>query len=413
MGKNILIVILITFTSFNIFSQDVKIKSLKYFPGENGTAFPVLTLDETNRQYLTIDFDIQANSYADMNILFRFCDKYWKPYDNVFLANYGKNTLYNLSLDKLPTNIEGADYHFHGRVPDRNGYVEFPFSGNWMFYVTDSQDTSKVYCYGKFYVVENMIEIQDTIKNEKLEGQTYFPNDLGKVFNITAKFILTEKLFPGNVDNTTIIENEKIDFPFIIGKSFNTNTRQFYWDGNRNFSFTARDIQPGNEYRQVDLRNINKFNSKNVRAQFDGLEYSRFFKQGRGDLNGSSKIVAVSDPYSTYMNVAFSIKPPDDVYGDVFLVGAFNNWNLDLEYRMNYESGIFSKTIELKRGVYDYQYVVADFKDGKIVKPDWQILEGNSWDTSNEYNIFVYYNETNFGGYDRIIGHSKIISKRR
>lgn len=413
MKKNIFLTLFIIFTIFEIFPQDVRIKSLKYFPGENETAFPVLTVTEGNNQYLTIDFDVQSKSYAEMNILFRFCDKYWRPYDNVFLSNFGKNTLFNLSFDRLSTNVDNAEYHFRGQVPDRNGYVVFPFSGNWMFYITDSQDTSKVYGYGKFYVAENLIEIQDTIKNEKLEGQTYFPNDLGKVFNITAKFILTEKLFPGNVDNTTIIENEKINYPIVIGKNFNTNTRQFYWDGNRNFSFIARDIQPGNEYRQVDLRNINKFNSVNVRAQFDGLEYSRFFKQGRNDLNGSSRIVTASDPYSTYLNVNFSIKPPDDVYGDVFLVGAFNNWGLELEYRMNYENGIFSKTIELKRGVYDYQYVVADFKEGKIVKPDWLILEGNSWDTSNEYNIFVYYNETNYGGYNRIIGHSKIISRRR
>ena len=78
---------------------------------------------------------------------------------------------------------------------------------------------------------------------------------------------------------------------------------------------------------------------------------------------------------------------------------------------MNYSSGIFSKTIQLKRGVYDYQYVLADYQNGKINNPDWYILEGNSWETKNEYNIFVYYNEPTNGGYDRIIAHRKIISR--
>jgi hypothetical protein len=78
---------------------------------------------------------------------------------------------------------------------------------------------------------------------------------------------------------------------------------------------------------------------------------------------------------------------------------------------MNYNSGIFSRTIQLKRGIYDYQYVLADYQNGNISNPDWYILEGNSWETSNEYNIFVYYKEPTNGGYDRIIAHSRIISR--
>ena len=32
--------------------------------------------------------------------------------------------------------------------------------------------------------------------------------------------------------------------------------------------------------------------------------------------------------YSTYMNVKFQVKPPAEVYGDIYLVGAFNDWKL-------------------------------------------------------------------------------------
>ena len=202
-----------------------------------------------------------------------------------------------------------------------------------------------------------------------------------------------------------------MDDPFIVDKNFNTNTRQYYFDGNRQLKFVVRDIRPGNEYRQVDLRNINKFNTTNVRAQFDGIEYSRFYKQGTSDLNGGSIIDKADDPNSTYLNVTFSIRPQNRLYGYVYLVGAFNDWQILPEYQMNEAGGVFSKTIQLKRGIYDYQYVVADIQNGIVKDSDWYILEGNNWDTSNEYNLFIYYKDQNYGGYERIIGHKKIITK--
>jgi len=75
------------------------------------------------------------------------------------------------------------------------------------------------------------------------------------------------------------------------------------------------------------------------------------------------------------------------------------------------EGGRFTKSLLLKRGAYDYQYVTADIINGEIKNADWQYLEGNSWETSNEYHIFVYYTDPNYGGYDKIIGYKKIITK--
>ena len=67
--------------------------------------------------------------------------------------------------------------------------------------------------------------------------------------------------------------------------------------------------------------------------------------------------------------------------------------------------------IPLKRGIYDYQYVAAETINGEIVNPDWLVLEGNTWVNSKEYDIFLYYNEQDKGGYERIIGYKRIIQK--
>ena len=67
--------------------------------------------------------------------------------------------------------------------------------------------------------------------------------------------------------------------------------------------------------------------------------------------------------------------------------------------------------MSLKRGVYDYQYVTGYVQDGKVEGQNWTFLEGNDWGATNTYYVFVYYNDPNYGGYDRIIAYNKITSK--
>ena len=119
----------------------------------------------------------------------------------------------------------------------------------------------------------------------------------------------------------------------------------------------------------------------------------------------------VASGSSSSLNVSFSVRPPEEMKTNVFLVGAFNEWQLLPEYEMINENGLYKITIPLKRGVYDYQYVTADVINGKIQIDDWVVLEGNNWEAKNEYHIFLYYNDPNFGGYERIIGYQKITSR--
>ncbi len=396
---------------FQAFPQSLVIKSLKSYGDNDETSLPIITPGNGGAQHLTIEFDVQSEFLPNLDIVFRFCDRNWNPYNNIFLFNQGKNIGYRLDFAKLPTTVKEAKYHYVGSFPDSRGYVDFPFSGKWRFYVTDSQDTSVVYATGKFYVVYPAVAIQDTLKKEQLEDKIYFPSDLSKVFNITTNFNLPNDLYPGNVNEVEIIDNHKIDYPIIVDRSGNTNVRQFYWDGNRKFSFIARDILPGNEYRQVDLRNTNIFQSKDVNAHLDEVDYSRFFTLGKPDLNGGSILTNFSDDYATYLNVTFTIRPPSEVPGGIYLVGAFNNWKISSDYQLTNNYGLYSITIPLKRGIYDYQYVIANLDNGNLLSADWVTLEGNNWDTKNIYSVFLYYNDPNYGGYDRIIGYQQIRSE--
>ena len=404
---SLLIVTLIFLTE--IFPQEFIIKSLNIYTSDNLTSLPVL--DGSNK--LVIEFDVQGDFFPNMNIVFRFCDKGWTPTKNVFLLNSQYSTYYFLDFEELPVMVvDDARYHHTSTYPDDRDQVRFPFAGKWRFYLTDTQDSSIVYATGKFFVVNDDVNLGVTLKRDELEDQSYWPVELAKAINITSNFYLPDDFHPAFVDRIEIVDNHRLYYPVVVDRKTNTLFRFYKWDANRSFIFTARDIPAGNEFRQVDLRDHNLYSSKDVRAQLDGLEYSRFFLNPLNkDLNGGKIYSNYKDEFSTYLNVTFSFRPPEDNYKDIFLVGAFNDWLLSMDYKMNASEGVYSITIPLKRGIYDYQYVSAEIDNNEIVNPDWLVLEGNTWLNSKEYDIFLYYNEQDKGGYERIIGYKRIFNK--
>jgi len=403
-----LLFICLVLSNAALFAQDAIIKSLKIYTSNDQNSIPVLT---SAKDFLYIDFDVQAEYPPNFNIIFKFCDRNWNPTDNIFLLNQGQNTAFNLDFFTLPTTVEAAKYHYSNRFPDKLGYVSFPFSGKWKFFVVDSQDPSLIFAEGKFFVVKADQPIKVEVKKETLDDKIYYPPQLGIVNWIIAEANLKQDYFPFFVDELEIVQNHILNNPIVVPRNSTDQNRVFEWDGGSKLKFIAKDVRPGNEYREVNLNDINIFNSKNVKAQFDGLEYNRFFIQGKKDLNGSFTLKPPKDMYSTYLNVTFQIKPPEEVYGDIYLVGAFNDWNVSEKYKMNFNGNYYDLTIELKRGVYDYQYVVVNGDPKNPANQDWYILEGNDWATTDEYNIFLWYRDQEYGGYDRIIGYSKIQSR--
>ena len=392
-----------------IINAQTEIKSLRVYSYENQTSMPIIYGDLGS---LTIEFDVKCNYEPMFNIIFKFCDRNWNPYDNIFLTNSGYNTVYQnqLFFESMPPQVKEADFHLKESFPNDRCSIDFPFSGKWKFYITESNDTSKVYAEGKFIVIKNTFDIYPKIIDETLE-KIVFPTDLNKIFKITLDFDLPDDYIPDYVNGVEIIENHKIDYPYFVDRKHNNDYHAFYWDGDKNFSFMTREIKPGNSYRETDLRNTTIDMAKNVNAQFTGIDDSRFYDEPREDLKGGSIVPKFSDEFATYLNVKFWLRVPSEVnVSNIFVVGAFNNWDVLPEDEMEYQNGYYVKTIQIKRGIYDYQYAMADVNQGKISNIDWLVLEGNTWEVKKNYYIFLWYSDPSNGGYDRIIANKQITS---
>lgn len=97
----------------------VNIKSLRYYPYGDETSLPVLVMGTEKLTGLIIEFDLDTKFVPDLDIVFRFCDRNWKPMNNVFLSNYGQNISYNIDFSTLPATVLTAHYHYKGAFPIR------------------------------------------------------------------------------------------------------------------------------------------------------------------------------------------------------------------------------------------------------------------------------------------------------
>ncbi|MGD8781574.1 MAG: DUF5103 domain-containing protein [Ignavibacteria bacterium] len=392
-----------------IFSNDFIIKSLRTYNSSKEASFPLIDFTTSDDNKITIEFDVEAETSPFLSIVFRFCDRNWVPYDNIFLTPMGYNIDYSIYFETIPKANSGANYHFKEEYP--NNDIKLPFSGKWMYYITDSQDTSIVYDWGKFIVVYPEMNLETSVKRSRLENSITDPAALGRTFTITTNFNLPESLFNTYLGEVEIIKNLEISDPIKIERDLFRDNRFYDWDGANSFSFIAKDIYPGNEYRTTDLRDKNKFSPPETVAQYDGVEVNRFFDPGGRDINGSSRIINFKDTYADYMDVLFRLRMPDGFNERIFIVGSFTDWEVWPDFELLPVEGIYRLYVELKRGLYNYMYVTAEEDDYKITNVNKLQIEGNFWETENDYRIFVYYKEEQLGGYDKLIGYSKISSR--
>ena len=388
-----------------VFGQEAEIKSLLVY-----TESPKELAIVRGANKLTIEFDVAAVSEPSFVIEFRFCNKNWQPYESTFLLNQGYNTAYNLWFEQIPVPSGDVRYHYKDTFP--NFDVTFPFSGKWMFFVTDANNPDDVYATGKFYVIKNQIGVTAKLDHYRLNSSQEREVELQRTYEMEVSFTLPDTLYPMDLDYVEIIENLKIDYPIQLKQERFGELRSFETNASRGFTFIAKDIKPGNEYRQTNLMDRNKYQPPLTQAHFDGFDYNRFELRAPRDFNGGLELIDYTDKYADYMMVEFEYSPLTNYSSDIYLVGSFSDWYVLPKNKLEREGGIYKVTTELKRGIYDYQYVLGYDNGSEVEEIDWYSLEGNFWETTNNYYIFVYYKSLQLGGYDQIIGYTILESGR-
>jgi hypothetical protein len=99
----------------------------------------------------------------------------------------------------------------------------------------------------------------------------------------------------------------------------------------------------------------------------------------------------------------FNLAVDDSVKdGSLYVYGAFSNYQCLPQNRMVYNAEYkrYFGVVQLKQGYYDYMF--AYLKNGSTI-PDFTVIEGNRFETDNEYAVIVYQRGIGVF-YDRCVG---------
>ena len=370
---------------------------------------PVIRLNSGDKLRLSFD------DFSDESYLFKYtiihCNEYWQPSNLTqieYLDGYFEDEIndYYFSFNAIPGYI-----HYSQLIPSPN--MRIKLSGNYILkvYIDDPRDANVLFTK-RFYVVEQSVNMDVSIP--------YYPKDLmfTKKKQQIDLTIFTPDLFsaePRQRISMTIRQNGRWDNAKqgIKATSVLMNELQYHFPNGIVFD-------GGNEFRNFDMKSF-QYQSmyiKRILSDKDGYivilhdDYSKAKRpyETVADINGKKLIRARSDQISMiegeYAVVQFTLKHPRIANSDVYVLGALNNWQLDEKSKMRYSSSAkqYYCDILLKQGYYDYVYVVVP--EG-LTEGDITVIEGDHWETKNNYSIIVYYREI-VHEYDRIVGYKKI-----
>lgn len=388
--------------------SQVEIFGLRTYANDDEYRPPIIVTSE----YITIEFDVTTSLPPNVEIIFKHASKDWKIDENLFVNDPVKIRAMTLFYTTAPNGVYHYSYHYKNSFPNNKNFVQFLYSGNYVYTIVNRDDGDKVLASGKFIVAEALATTSIVIENK------YHPN-YNAPLNAMNFISVTVTVPQENLGSNTGINHSDVRTVDIIKNWDFEHTNRIEVDDNsaetfvENFykptkTFWRRDVAPGNEYRRLDLSSTSFYPNNKPVILKDNPDVSRFQWQGKPDANGATKLKPFTGANSDYLDVEMRLRLVDQPQGKIFLVGGFSEWMVLPEFEMKRDpvSQLFTLEVWLRRGVYDYQYVLGDIdSEGKVINQDWLTLEGNDWRTLNNYTAIVYYYDRQFGGFDRIIGY--------
>ena len=388
------------------------IHSVRFHPYGNQLGIPVYTINSGDQMELNFDdLDGNVKSYY---YTFQLCDYDWNPVD-ISTFNYIKGfTQQRITLYRYSSIALTKYTHYQAILPDRSTTITL--SGNYLLKVFLDGDTSKLAFTQRLLVVEEKATIAAQVV-QPFSPQFY--NTCQKI-RFTANIKGLNSFSAAQQIKVVILQNNRWDnAQKNIAPTF-VRLNELEYNNENNSIFPG-----GKEWRWLDLRSFKLQSDRVDYADYNKNSTSMYLRKdidrGRqqyvyySDLNGKYTV----DTYealnqywqSDYATVHFSLVPPNATpYADkdIYLAGQLTNYIFDEKTKMvfNSEKGVYEVTALLKQGYYSYTYIAVD-KNNPDKRSD---LEGNYWETENDYTILMYYRSFTDRA-DQLIGVSKINSR--
>lgn len=381
-----------------------EIKTLQTIVDGDFMKLPVI--DISGNQTLEISFDYLAEEQPWLSYSLVHCNAEWNR-DYLDEMDYADGF--------LPVRIEDVEPSFNTFIPYYHYSLKFPnenvalrASGNYAVLIHPEDNEGDILAIAAFSVSEQLafvkgevfgntdIDFRQSHQQLSLDftwGQSRLPylDPVGDVKLMVSQNRREETKrqikVPTRLESGHVIYEHNKDLIFEAGNNY----RRFEFTDVRYATLGVDQVRHIAPYYYAMLkRDVPRHDAGYL---FDRDQDGRYLVHA---LHVDDEIVEAE-----YFKARFFLKAPFsfDQKG-VYLDGDFTYGQRSEDFRMNYDEAenIFWKDVILKQGAYNYQYVV----DGSN-----SIVEGNYYETDNEYDVYIYYHP-NGARYDRLLGVAQI-----
>lgn len=370
---------------------------------------PVIALNGQDR--IVISFDEIGEDYTNLQFRLIHCNSDWQPsrlLESEYVDGFNYDDIEDYAFSSN-TFVHYVNYRF--TVPSEN--LRPLVSGNYIVEVYPQSDPDDVILRARIQVSE---------ERARITGESSPRTDRG--FNSEWQQLTFTVDAPGQEINpytdliVSVTQNRRPDMERVLMHPMRVEGNKAVYEHQAELIFPA-----SNEYRRFETVRSDYPGMGVENVDFQNRRYHALLKQDEGrydheyiyDQTQQGRYMIdeynATDPDlgADYVTVHFSLDFPELINGAIYVDGDFSNNVYSDDYRMTYnrDKGLYELSIPLKQGSYNYQYVGVK-ENGDY--GDTSLVEGNKYETINEYDISVYYKAPTARA-ERLIGTGTIISK--
>ncbi|MBV1924376.1 MAG: DUF5103 domain-containing protein [Flavobacteriaceae bacterium] len=405
MIKTIYLFIFLFISSVSLISQEQEIiapehfKTIEFIGISQQSKIPILRLGSPFK----LSFDVLNGEEADFYYEINHYNFDWTPSDlskGEFMEGFDDVRIYNYENSLNTLEIFS---HYELSIPNRE-IKRLTKSGNYIISIKD--DNGDYVFTKKFMVIEDLVAVPVAIKRSRDIRDIEYNQVVH--FSINSPDLLL--INPKQTVKTLVIKNNDIKGAISNLKPQYTIGSEIIYRYNKESSFGG-----GNEFLNFDNKDVRAATSSIRRIELTDIYNNYLYTNGarkdrpytyNPDINGGFVVRNISarnqNIEAEYVRMHFNLQFFEDIgEKEIHIYGGFNNYTIDSSTYMEYDeyTDTYKNARLFKQGFYNYKYVLVD-RDGSI---DEGFIDGDFWQTENNYNVLVYYRELG-GRYDRIIG---------